>query len=81
MEIPDEPIILKPVEHATSYSSSYAGQLGKRQRKTPKFYTPDALRKASRRRKAAKKRRQGGYGGSDDGSDVDVDMEDDSEYV
>ncbi|KAI7859973.1 hypothetical protein BDC45DRAFT_563997 [Circinella umbellata] len=84
-EIPDEPIILKPVEHSTAYASSYSGsgsggQLGKRQRKTPKFYTPDALRKAKSRRAARSKlQRRKGYGAdSDSASDIDVDMDDDS---
>ncbi|KAI8146143.1 hypothetical protein BJV82DRAFT_406980 [Fennellomyces sp. T-0311] len=77
-EIPDEPIILKPVEHSTAYGSSYSGQLGKRQRKTPKFYTPDALRKAkNRRRSKLQRRRNAGYGSdSDNTSDIDVDMDD-----
>ncbi|KAI9266834.1 hypothetical protein BDA99DRAFT_558871 [Phascolomyces articulosus] len=80
-EIPDEPIILKPVEHSTPYASSYSGggQLGKRQRKTPKFYTPDALRKAKNRRARSKLKRSKGYDGdSDSASDIDVDMDDDS---
>lgn len=84
-EIPDEPIILKPVHHASSaYVSSYS-QLGKRQRKSPKFYTPEALRKAKNRRrtKSSKmKRKQSAYGedaSESNGSDVEVDTDDDLE--
>ncbi|KAI9497365.1 hypothetical protein BDB00DRAFT_621041 [Zychaea mexicana] len=80
-EIPDEPIILKPVEHSTAYASSYSGQLGKRQRKTPKFYTPDGLRKVKSRSARAKlqRKRNAGYGGdSDSASDIDVDLDEDS---
>lgn len=78
-EVPDRPIELKPVHTNTSYTS-YAAALGKRQRKTPKFFTPDALRKANRRRARSKlKRRQNpNYSGESDEnlSDVDVDDED-----
>lgn len=83
LEIPDEPIILKPVESSSgSFASSYS--LGKRQRKSPKYYTPEALRKAKNRRaRAAKLRRKNkeGFSGaeSDSNSDVDVDMDEDLE--
>ncbi|KAI9318600.1 hypothetical protein BX666DRAFT_2026039 [Dichotomocladium elegans] len=85
VEIPDEPIILKPVEHSSAYASAYAGHLGKRQRKMPKFYTPEAMRKAKNRRARANRlrRKKEGFEGaeSDTNTDVDVDMDDDFEYV
>ncbi|KAI8391690.1 uncharacterized protein BYT42DRAFT_509844 [Radiomyces spectabilis] len=83
-EIPDEPIILKPVEHA-SYSSSYASQLGKRHRKAPKYYSPEAaLRKANRRRARAsklKRKQNANYsGGESEGSEIDVDTDDELSF-
>ncbi|KAG0171041.1 hypothetical protein DFQ28_008981 [Apophysomyces sp. BC1034] len=75
-DIPDQPIVIKPVEHSSSYTVSYTSQLGKRDRKHFKHRRPGG---ASMR----KRKRSGGYDNDSDGniSDMDADSEDEDCFV
>jgi hypothetical protein len=73
IDIPDEPIILRPVDHAAS-AHYYANQGAKRQRKAPSIYSPAGKvrqKKKSKSQKAKKKAR------AEVQSDIDVDSDDD----
>ncbi|KAG1219129.1 hypothetical protein G6F68_021467 [Rhizopus microsporus] len=67
IEIPDEPIVLRPVEHP------YPGT--KRARKATSFYTPY---NSSKQRKKRPKKGRKGYE-DDDNSDVEIDADEDYE--
>ncbi|KAG1052269.1 hypothetical protein G6F43_005578 [Rhizopus delemar] len=68
IEIPDEPIILRPVEHP------YPGT--KRARKATSFYTPY---NSSKQRKKRPKKGKKGYE-DDDNSDVEIDADEDYDF-
>lgn len=76
VEIPDEPIILRPVEYSSSNTNySYANQSAKRQRKQTTLYSPSTKvrqKKKSRTQKSRKKETT-----ENGNSDVEVDSEED----
>ncbi|KAI9472019.1 MAG: hypothetical protein EXX96DRAFT_344286 [Benjaminiella poitrasii] len=72
-EIPDEPIILRPVEYGSS--GYYANQHAKRQRKAPSLYSPSTkLRQKKKSRVTRTKKKDASENG---GSDVEIESGDD----
>ncbi|KAI7906740.1 phosphatase 2C-like domain-containing protein [Cokeromyces recurvatus] len=72
-EIPDEPIILRPVEYGSS--GYYANQHAKRQRKAPSLYSPSTkLRQKKKSRVTRSKKKDANEICN---SDVEIDSEDD----
>jgi hypothetical protein len=73
-DIPDEPIILRPVEHAASnhyYTSS--SSTGKRARKSTYY---DGMKRNCRKRTKSTKKKEGA---GSEGSDIEVDSDEDFE--
>ncbi|KAF7724868.1 hypothetical protein EC973_000581 [Apophysomyces ossiformis] len=75
-DIPDQPIIIKPVEHSSSYAVSYTSHLGKRDRKHFKNRRSGGL-------PIRKRKRSGDYDNDSDGviSDIGSGSDDDDCFV
>jgi hypothetical protein len=73
--IPDEPIILRPVEHAASnhYYASPSSSTGKRARKTAYY---DGMKRNCRKKTKSTKKKEGA---GSEGSDIEVDSDEDFE--
>lgn len=74
--IPDEPIVLRPVDYATANPNYYANQGAKRQRKPPSIFSPVGKVKPKKRTKAQKAKKRALIAAH---SDIDVDTDDDYE--